>query len=171
MELLKSLADTPIPTILVVAGLFFLFLAIGGQIGAKIVTDKVKQLYAAVLGGICVLLGLAIYWMGSSHTIMPQVQEPAEQGLPPAIEHEPEPGRTGPEEQIVAQIQEYEAALKQNEAEQEQARAEIERLQPFLKTDPDARSAVEAQENRLRELEHENQKIQEELERLRKMLQ
>lgn len=60
ISLVKLVNDTPIPTILVIAGLFFLFLAIGGRFGAKIVTDRVKQKYAWVLGAILLFAGLAL---------------------------------------------------------------------------------------------------------------
>jgi len=171
MDILKLLANTPIPTILVAAGLFFLFLAIGGQFGAKIVTDKVKQQYAAALGGICLLLGLAIYWMGSNHITSPQVPEPGEPTGPAAIQHtsEPEPARV--KEELAAQIHEVRVAFKQNDMEQEKTRAEIERLQSFLKSDPDASKAMERQEEHVRELGSEYQKLVKELQRLERLQQ
>lgn len=61
IKFIKLLADTPVPTIFVVAGLLFLFLAIGGRFGAKIVTDRVKQKYAGILGTILLFAGLALY--------------------------------------------------------------------------------------------------------------
>ena len=60
-DLIGALGGTPIPTILVIAGLFFLFVAIGGQFGAKIVTDKVKQRYAALVGIALIVVGLLIF--------------------------------------------------------------------------------------------------------------
>ena len=59
-SMIKLVNNTPIPIILVVAGLFFLFLAIGGRFGAKIVTDRVKEKYAWVLGTILLFAGLAL---------------------------------------------------------------------------------------------------------------
>ncbi len=60
-DLLKVLVDTPVPMVLVVGGIFFLFLAIGGQFGAKIITDQVKQKAAGVLGVVLLLSGLGFY--------------------------------------------------------------------------------------------------------------
>lgn len=60
ISFVKLVNDTPIPIILVVAGLFFLFLAIGGRFGAKIVADKVKERYAWFLGTILLFAGLAL---------------------------------------------------------------------------------------------------------------
>jgi hypothetical protein len=55
---LETLAKTPLPTILVVAGIIFLFLAIGGRLGARFSSERLKPLYAMVLG--LILLGVGI---------------------------------------------------------------------------------------------------------------
>jgi hypothetical protein len=61
-DLIKTLASTPLPTLLVLAGLFFLFLAIGGQFGAdKITTDKIKKRLAGIIGCGLLLCGLILY--------------------------------------------------------------------------------------------------------------
>ena len=60
ISFIELVNDTPIPIILVVAGLFFLFLAIGGRFGAKIVADRVKEKYAWFLGTILLFAGLAL---------------------------------------------------------------------------------------------------------------
>ncbi|MDZ7291678.1 MAG: hypothetical protein ONB44_17565 [candidate division KSB1 bacterium] len=148
LELIKSLATTPIPTILVVAGLFFLFLAIGGQFGAKIVTDRVKPQSAGIVGAVLLLAGVAIYWFGEST---------------------PRDGHIPPGNDLPKQIQRVEEELKQNERQQEEARAEIEHLRMQLDKNPHAQGALQEQERRLQELQRQRQALQEELERLRRL--
>jgi hypothetical protein len=58
--LIDALVKTPLPTILVVAGIVFLFLAVGGQLGARFSSEHLKPLYAFVLG--LILLGTGV-WM------------------------------------------------------------------------------------------------------------
>ena len=150
MGFLKSIAETPVPTILVIAGIVFLFLAVGGQIGAKIVADKIKQKQAGMLGIVLLAIGLAFYWLGG-----PQTSEPV------PVEQE----MTVPE--INARIQELEADIRRIEQDEEKARAEIERLQPFLETDRDAPKAIEKQEKWLHDLANQKREAQDELDRLR----
>jgi len=68
MELLSS--KMAIPVILVMGGVLFLFFAIGGEIGAKISTDKIganigtgriKAVFATIIGVILLWVGVAIY--------------------------------------------------------------------------------------------------------------
>jgi uncharacterized protein YraI len=61
MEALSSLANTPVPTLLVVAGVFFLFVALGGQFGAQIVTEKVNPKNALIAGLLFVATGVALF--------------------------------------------------------------------------------------------------------------
>jgi hypothetical protein len=147
LELIKSLATTPIPTILVVAGLFFLFLAIGGQFGAKIVTDRVKPQSAGIVGAILLLSGVAIYWLGEST---------------------PHDGHFPPGNDLPKQIQRVEEELRQNERQQGETKAAMEGLRPVIKTDPDAQRVWHEHERRLQELEGQRRALQEELERLRR---
>jgi hypothetical protein len=58
--LIDALGKTPLPTILVVAGIIFLFLAVGGQLGARFSSARLKPLYALVIG--LILLGAGV-WM------------------------------------------------------------------------------------------------------------
>lgn len=60
-ELVKSLAETPLPTILVVAGLLFLFVGLGGGFKANVVTDKINLKMATISGSALLLLGIFIY--------------------------------------------------------------------------------------------------------------
>jgi hypothetical protein len=56
--LIDALGKTPLPTILVVAGIIFLFLAIGGQLGARFSSERLRPLYALVIG--LILLGAGV---------------------------------------------------------------------------------------------------------------
>jgi hypothetical protein len=147
LELIKSLVTTPIPTILVIAGLFFLFLAIGGQFGAKIVTDRIKPQSAGIVGAVLLIAGVAIYWLGEST---------------------PHGGQIPPGNDLPKQIQRVEEELRQNERQQEETKAAMEGLRPLIKTDPDAQRMWHEHERRLQELEGQRRALQEELERLRR---
>lgn len=61
LDVFRVLAETPIPTILVVAGIGFLFVAIGGQLGATVVTTLVRKDLAAYVGAVLVACGLALF--------------------------------------------------------------------------------------------------------------
>ncbi|GAA5215788.1 hypothetical protein ACFSJ3_10675 [Corallincola platygyrae] len=65
-EILSSLSSTPLPTILVVAGLVFLFLSIGGQLGAQLATPKIKRSVAGAIGGLLLVFGLGLYFVDKS---------------------------------------------------------------------------------------------------------
>jgi hypothetical protein len=60
-EVITALKDTPIPTILVVAGIVFLLLAIAGQLAGRIVVAPERQRWAAVIGGGLLAIGVALY--------------------------------------------------------------------------------------------------------------
>lgn len=60
-DILEILLKTPIPTILVIAGVFFIFVSIGGGFGAHVVADKIKPKPALMIGIILLLAGIFIY--------------------------------------------------------------------------------------------------------------
>ena len=60
IELVEKLSQTPLPTILVVAGSLFLFVGLGG-IKANIITEKVNVKMATFSGVVLLLLGIIIY--------------------------------------------------------------------------------------------------------------
>ena len=60
-EVITALKDTPIPTILVVAGIVFLLLAIAGQLAGRIVVAPERQRWAAVIGDGLLAIGVALY--------------------------------------------------------------------------------------------------------------
>ena len=148
IELIKSLAATPVSTILVIGGIFFLFLSIGGQFGAKIVTDSIKPKSAVIVGAILLIAGVAIYWLGE--------RVPGETSTP-------EPG------DLSARIQGIEQELQRIERQQQETRQAMHGLQPQIKTDPNAQQIWQEHEQQLQELERHKQELQKELERLRRL--
>jgi uncharacterized membrane protein len=60
MEWLTSIGQTPVPTILVVSGVVFLFFSLGGQLGAQIITDKIKPKAALVTGIFLLITGIVM---------------------------------------------------------------------------------------------------------------
>jgi len=58
---IEALAGTPLPTILAVAGILFIFVAIGGQFGAQIVTDRIKPRAATIVGVLLLIVGVGIH--------------------------------------------------------------------------------------------------------------
>jgi hypothetical protein len=66
-SIIGALKDTPIPTILVIAGIAFLLLAIAGQLAGRIVVAPERQRWAALIGGGLLAVGLALH-------IVPQLQ-------------------------------------------------------------------------------------------------
>ena len=62
-NILKSFIEGPLPNILVVSGVLFLFLSVVGKIGEKIVVDPRKQKYAGIVGVILLLAGLSLHLM------------------------------------------------------------------------------------------------------------
>lgn len=72
-NILRSLIEGPLPNILVISGVLFLFLSVVGKIGAKIAVDPRRQGYAGFLGIILLLAGLSLYLMA---LVIPTVQTP-----------------------------------------------------------------------------------------------
>jgi hypothetical protein len=84
--ILKALQGTPIPTILVVAGIVFLLLAIAGQLAGRIAVAPERQRWAALIGGGLLAIGLALH-------IVPLLQS---QGTPPPVKEVPPTGPSTP---------------------------------------------------------------------------
>ena len=61
MEILTALKDTSIPTILVIAGIFFLTLAIMTQFGWKIKVSSKQQKISVVIGIVLLVFGISLY--------------------------------------------------------------------------------------------------------------
>lgn len=60
-EFLKKLLEAPLSTILVIAGLFFVFIGFGGEFGKKILTAKIPRRYAVIFGVVLIALGVLLY--------------------------------------------------------------------------------------------------------------
>ncbi|MEA3385223.1 MAG: Ig-like domain-containing protein [Thermodesulfobacteriota bacterium] len=90
IDFITKLTNTPLSTILVVAGIFFLFLAIGGQFAAKIITDRVQRKYAGVLGTILLLSGLTLYLLPGILTPSPEPSSLKINDLPRVISTTPQ---------------------------------------------------------------------------------
>ena len=65
-DLLKTLGLTPLPTILVVAGVFFWILAITGSLAGKITVERGRQKTAGLVGTALIASGLVVYFVQSS---------------------------------------------------------------------------------------------------------
>ncbi len=140
VNILKGLAETPVPTILVIAGILFLFIALGGQFGAKIVTDKMKTKAAGILGIILLLIGITIFL--SQDKQAPKVPDGME---------------------VEKHIAELETAIERNENEQREINEDIGRLEPLAETNPDAQNAIENHQRRLEQLKREREQLEQEL--------
>jgi hypothetical protein len=60
-SIISVLKDTPIPTILVVSGIVFLFLALAGQIAGKLEVPPARQKWSALAGAVLLSVGLLLY--------------------------------------------------------------------------------------------------------------
>jgi uncharacterized protein YecT (DUF1311 family) len=61
-DLLNTLSHTPLPTILVVAGIAFWVLAIAGSLAGKITVEPGKQKIAGFVGTAFIILGLILFF-------------------------------------------------------------------------------------------------------------
>ena len=60
-DMIIALQSTPVPTILVLGGLVFLFLAVVGQFVGKITVPKERQIWAGLIGCLLLFSGVALY--------------------------------------------------------------------------------------------------------------
>jgi len=67
-DLLNALSHTPLPTILVLAGILFWVLAVAGSLAGKIEIEKSKQLTAAIVGTAFISLGLILFFFAPKAT-------------------------------------------------------------------------------------------------------
>jgi hypothetical protein len=65
-EIVKALSQTSLPTILAFAGVLFVFLSIGGKLGAQIITDNVPKRYAGIAGTFFLLASLMLFVVSTS---------------------------------------------------------------------------------------------------------
>jgi hypothetical protein len=60
-DLFGTIKDTPLPTVLVVAGIIFWILAVAGSIAGKIRVQPGRQRAAGIIGTVLIVLGLVLY--------------------------------------------------------------------------------------------------------------
>src|SRR5437763_4442512 len=75
MDVLTTLRDTPLRTILVVGGIFFLLLAVVSHIGTFVTMPAQRQKAAAITGAVLLILGIGLYLVPSSPK--PQAASPS----------------------------------------------------------------------------------------------
>ncbi len=63
IEIIRLLADTPLPTLLVVIGFVMLSVGFGLKVRAVIDVDSINRTYAKIIGYILLLVGLVLYIM------------------------------------------------------------------------------------------------------------
>ena len=66
LDAIRALSQTPLPGILAVAGAFFIFLSLGGKLGAQIITDNIPKLYAAIVGVLLLFCALAMFLVSAT---------------------------------------------------------------------------------------------------------
>jgi hypothetical protein len=69
-SVLAALKETPIPTILVVAGIVFLLLSIAGQLAGRITVPPEQRRQATIIGCLLVVVGVAL------HVVPPRLNSP-----------------------------------------------------------------------------------------------
>ena len=60
VDLLTSLKDTPLPTLLILAGLFFLLLSVVAKLGGAIEVNPAQQKLAMAIGLFLLIIGLVV---------------------------------------------------------------------------------------------------------------
>jgi len=68
LDLINTISSTPIPTILIVFGAVFIFFAIGGKVGANIVSDHISKSLSGAIGLIFIISGIGFYGFGQLST-------------------------------------------------------------------------------------------------------
>jgi hypothetical protein len=89
-SILAALKETPIPTILVVAGIVFLLLSIAGQLAGRITVPPERQRQATIIGCLLVVVGVAL------HVIPPRLNPPEPQRTPAPTVPQPAPKEEQP---------------------------------------------------------------------------
>jgi hypothetical protein len=84
-SVLAALKDTPIPTIMVVAGIVFLLLSIAGQLAGRITVPPEQRRQATIIGCLLVVVGVAL------HVVPPMLNRPKLPEAPPPTTPQPAP--------------------------------------------------------------------------------
>jgi uncharacterized protein YecT (DUF1311 family) len=108
-DLLSTLSHTPLPTILVVAGIMFWILAIAGSVAGKITVEPGKQETAGLVGTAFIALGLILIFApgpanqsepaATTKTTQTPEPRPAQTTGPPTVEKKaelPPPAKSDP---------------------------------------------------------------------------
>jgi hypothetical protein len=61
LDILMQLSQTSLPGVLALAGVFFVFLSLGGKLGAQLVTDNIPKRYAAITGAFLLSCSLVLF--------------------------------------------------------------------------------------------------------------
>ena len=79
-SVIAALKDTPIPTLLLVAGIVLLLLSIAGQLAGRIAVPPERQRWAAIIGSVLLVTGLALQVFPAPR---PSLPSPSIPGDPP----------------------------------------------------------------------------------------
>lgn len=80
MEYLLLIKDTPVPTLLIVAGIVFLFLSIVPKIGDRINVSSKNQKSSMIIGVVLLLLGIGLYLLPADDPPTPITASSTETG-------------------------------------------------------------------------------------------
>ncbi len=64
-EILHKLIGAPLSTILVLAGIVFVFIGFGGKFSERILTDNIPKSYSVAFGIVLIVVGVCMYFLGS----------------------------------------------------------------------------------------------------------
>lgn len=76
-SLIALLKDTPIPTILVVSGIIFLFLAMAGKVAGQLEMPPARQKWSGVVSAVLITTGLVLYTLPVSAPVAPGNSSPS----------------------------------------------------------------------------------------------
>ena len=104
-DLIRTVSQTPLPTILVLAGIAFWILAIAGSLAGKITIDPSRQWAAGAVGSAFVGLGLILFFVSGQKATPPPPPEPATAPSPtPSPVRPPSPSNAQPSPPPVAVV-------------------------------------------------------------------
>ena len=97
-SMLTALKDTPIPTILVIAGIVFLLLSIAGQLAGRIAVAPERQRWAAIIGGGLLAIGVALHVVPQTRLISRGTEEApiSRPSSPETKDQRPRPSEVSP---------------------------------------------------------------------------
>jgi branched-chain amino acid transport system substrate-binding protein len=73
LKILQAMKDTSVPAMLVGGGILFLFIAVGGRLGATVTTEgELREKAAAIIGVFLLLAGMGLYAIPPEGTLNPK---------------------------------------------------------------------------------------------------